>query len=74
MKKILETFRKKTVRELEKDIDKLRKDIAKLRLELKINPPKDTNQLNKMRIQLAQMLTIYQEKKLAEDLKKKLES
>ena len=74
MKKILETYRKKSLRELEKDINKLKKEIAQLRLELKINPPKNTNLLSKMRKQLAQMLTIYQEKKLEEDLKKELES
>mgnify|MGYP005846622051 CR=1 FL=1 len=74
MKKILETYRKKSLRELEKDINKLKKEIAQLRLEFKINPPKDTNLLSKMRKQLAQMLTIYQEKKLEGDLKKELES
>lgn len=74
MKKILETYRKKSLRELEKDINKLKKEIAQLRLEFKINPPKDTNLLSKMRKQLAQLLTIYQEKKLEEDLKKELES
>ena len=74
MKKIIEIYRKKSLRDLEKDINKLRKEIAQLRLELKINPPKDTNQLSKMRKKLAQMLTIYQEKKLEEDLKKELGS
>lgn len=74
MKKNLDNLRKKSLRELEKDINKLRKDIARLRLELKINPPKNTNQLRKMRKQLAQILTIWQEKKLEGDLKKELGS
>lgn len=74
MKKTLEIIRKKSLKELEKEINKLRKEIAKLRLEFKINPPKDTNQLSKMRKKLAQILTIYQEKKFEEKLKKELKS
>jgi ribosomal protein L29 len=39
---------------------------------MKVNPPKDVNQLGKERKKLAQMLTILKEKKDEEILKKKL--
>lgn len=74
MKKDLNIFRKKNLNELEKEINKLRKDIAKLKLEGKINPSKDTNKLSKIRKQLAQILTIYQEKRLLIGLKEELKS
>lgn len=74
MKKALKIIRKDSLSELEKEISKLRKEIAKLRLEFKINPPKDINQLSKMRKKLAQTLTVYQEKKFEEKLNKDLKS
>lgn len=74
MKKDLEILRKKTIKELEKEINKQRKELAKLKLEMKVNLPKDTNQLSKMRRKLAQMLTIWQEKRLEAELKEELKS
>lgn len=74
MKKDLEILRKKTIKELEKEINKQRKELAKLRLEMKVNFPKDTNQLSKMRRKLAQIITIWQEKRLEAKLKEELKS
>jgi ribosomal protein L29 len=72
MKKIIAPLREKTINELEKEIVKQRELLAKLRLQMKVNPPKDVNQLGKERKKLAQMLTILKEKKDEEILKKKL--
>jgi len=72
MKKFIAQLREKTINELEKEIVKQRELLAKLRLQMKVNPPKDTNQLGKERKKLAQMLTILKEKKDEEILKKKL--
>jgi ribosomal protein L29 len=72
MKKIIAQLREKTINELGKEIVKQRELLAKLRLQMKVNPPKDTNQLGKERKKLAQMLTILKEKKDEEILKKKL--
>jgi len=66
--KILE-LKAKSIHELEKEAKDLREEIAKLRLELKVNPPKDTNVLMKKRKQLAVILTIVGEKKEIEKLK-----
>jgi ribosomal protein L29 len=73
MKKLVEQLRKKTIKELEKEIIKQRELIAKLRLQVKVNPPKDTNQLGKERKKLAQLLTIAGEKKEEEKIKRELE-
>jgi ribosomal protein L29 len=73
MRKVVEQLRKKTIKELEKEIIKQRELIAKLRLQVKVNPPKDTNQLGKERKKLAQLLTIAGEKKEEEKIKRELE-
>lgn len=73
MKKVIEQLRQKTVKELEKEVKKQRELIAKLRLQVKVNPPKDTNQLGKERKKLAQLLTIIREKKEEEKIKRELE-
>jgi len=73
MKKFLKTIREKTIKEIEKEIRKQREVIAKLKLEIKVNPPKDTNLLKKERKKLAQLLTVLKEKKDEEAIKKELE-
>lgn len=65
-KKIIETYRGKSIPELEKNRLQLVKEIALLKLDLKVNPPKDTNALFKKRKTLAVLATILQEKKAIE--------
>jgi len=62
MKKIVAELKKKTVKEIEKDIQSLREEIAKNRLEAKVNPVKDSNFLVKKKKKLAVLLTILTEK------------
>ncbi len=70
MKKITQTYREKTSKELIREIRSLREEIAKLQLSFKSNPPKDTNLLMKKRKQLAVLLTVCTEKNEVESLKK----
>lgn len=70
MKKQTKTYKDKTLKELEKEDSILREEIAKARLSFKSNPPKDSNILVKKRKQLAVLLTVLNEKKLTESLKK----
>jgi len=70
MKKITKELKDKTIKELEKEVPVLREDIAKSRLSFKVNPPKDTNSLDKKKKRLAGILTLLNEKKLVESLKK----
>ncbi|OGK12886.1 50S ribosomal protein L29 [Candidatus Roizmanbacteria bacterium RIFCSPHIGHO2_02_FULL_37_15] len=69
MKGKISEFRAKSISELEREIQELRKDIAKLRLEVKVNPPKDSNMMMKKRKQLAILSTILGEKREIEKLK-----
>jgi len=62
MKKIVADLRKKTEKELEKEIQVIKEEIAKLQLEMKINPIKDTNLLIKKKKKLAILLTVFTEK------------
>ena len=62
MKKIVTELKKKTVKELEKDIQSTREEIAKFRLEAKVNPVKDSNLLVKKKKKLAVLLTVLTEK------------
>lgn len=71
MKKQTKELKEKTVNELEKTVQNLREEIARLRLELKVNPPKDTNLLFKKKKRLAVVLTILTEKKEIEKIVKK---
>lgn len=48
----------KSKEELSKLADAKRSEIAKLRLELKVNPPKDTNTLTKKKKYLAVILSL----------------
>lgn len=61
MKKNTSELKKKTAKELQKDIQILREEIAKLSLEAKASPPKDSNLLVKKRKILARTLTVLTE-------------
>ena len=63
MKKIISELQKKTIKQLEKESFVVREAIAKLRLEIKANPPKNTNLLTNKRKELARVLTVLTEKK-----------
>ncbi len=62
MKKIVADLRKKTKKELEKEIQTIKEEIAKLQLEMKVNPVKDTNLLTKKKKKLAILLAVFTEK------------
>lgn len=70
MKKLTKDLRIKTAKELTLRENALRQEIGKLTVEFKTNPPKNTNQLFRKRKELAVVLTILQEKKDLEELKK----
>ncbi len=70
MKKITREYKGKTTSELEREAQRLRQEIAKLKLEVKINPPKDTNLLIKKRKELAIILTLISEKRQIEEINK----
>lgn len=62
MKKITRAFNEKPIDQLKKDGQSLKDEIIKLKLEMKTNPPKDTNLLFKKRKQLAVILTLITQK------------
>lgn len=70
MKKLTKDLRAKSIEELAKRESDLRQEIGKLTLEFKVNQPKNTNQLFRKRKELAVVLTLLQEKKELEELKK----
>lgn len=70
MKKVIKDYKSKTIKELENEREVLSREIAKLKIDIKSNPPKDTNLLIKKRKKLAILLTILTEKKMLENLKK----
>lgn len=70
MKKVVKDYNSKTIKDLEKEKKTLTEEIARLKVELKVNPKKDTNILMKKRKRLAVLLTILNEKKILESLKK----
>jgi len=61
--KDIKEIRQKTVKELEKEAKDLINEISKLRLEIKVNPPKDSNVFMKKKKRLAVILTVLAEKK-----------
>ncbi len=66
MKKKLNEFKEKTVAELQKAIQALNEEISLLILNVKVNPPKDTNFIAKKRRNLAVMHTFLSQKKEVE--------
>lgn len=74
MKKDIKLLRQKKIAELEKEINKQRELISRLLLERKVKPAKDTNELDKARKKIAQMLTVFQEKKLEQKIVNELKT
>jgi len=66
MKKTTKLFHEKSVAELTQEETKRRAELAKLMIEVKTNPPKDSNIIAKKRKELAVLLTTKHAKKLAE--------
>jgi len=70
MRKINRDLKDKALKELEKEAQNLYQEMAKLQLELKVNPGKDSNQIAKKRQRLAVALTLIQEKKNLDEVKR----
>lgn len=70
MKKIAEELRTKNLQEILKEEKKLREDMAKTSLDFRVNLPKDTNLIYKKKKRLAVLLTIANQKREEELLKK----
>ena len=71
MKKFADEFRKKTLKELEKEEQNIRADITKAKIDWSVNKPKNTNLISNKRKRLAVLMTILYEKKELEKLKVK---
>lgn len=71
MKNLIKDIHSKTVKQLEKEAQSLRSEIAKTRLEISVQPVKDTNIIKKKRHQLAQVLTVLNQKQHEADTKEK---
>ncbi len=63
MRKSIKDIQGKTVKELEKDVVSMQQEITKTVLEMSAQPVKDTNIIKKKRHEMAQMLTILNQKK-----------
>ena len=62
MKKNIQDLHKKSVKDLEKELEKARQEIAKISIESAVSPVKDTNTIAKKRRHLAMLLTVMNEK------------
>ena len=71
MKKFADEFRKKTVKELEKEEQSIRTDITKAKIDWSVNKPKNTNLISIKRKRLAVLMAVLYEKKELEKLKVK---
>ncbi|MFQ5452075.1 MAG: 50S ribosomal protein L29 [Candidatus Paceibacterota bacterium] len=63
-KNITIELRKKSSSELTKEAVRLRREIAERQLEFTVNPPKDLNEISKLKKRLAVALTILRELEL----------
>lgn len=70
MKKLVKELQSKSLKELITRENSLRQEIGKLGLEFKVSQPKNTNTIFRKRKELAVVLTVLQEKKELEELKK----
>lgn len=68
MKKYATEFRKKTVKELEKESKDIKNEIEKLKIDWVVNKPKNTNVISSKQKKLSVLLTILGEKKELEKL------
>ncbi len=57
-------LREKTPQQLAQEAQELRVKIASLQLEHAVNPPKDTNEISRLKRKLAVVLTIQREREL----------
>jgi len=68
MKKYATEFRKKTVKELEKESKDIKNEIEKLKIDWVVNKPKNTNVISSKQKKLSVLLTVLSEKKELENL------
>ncbi len=66
MRKSITDLVKKSVNDLEKELNTAKQEVNKLIIQLKLKPEKDSNIVFKKRRRIAQIATILQEKKLFE--------
>ena len=71
MKKYATEFRKKTVKELEKESKDIKNEIEKLKIDWVVNKPKNTNVISSKQKKLSVLLTVLSEKKELENLEEK---
>lgn len=70
MKKLVKETESKTATVIEKESNELRKEIAMRTLDARSNPQKDSNDLFKKKKKLAVLLTLLNQKKTEDRLKK----
>jgi ribosomal protein L29 len=70
MKKYVVDLRKKTIKELEKEVQDIKKDIMKARIDWKINRPKDTNLISNKKKKLSVLMTVLYEMRELEKIRK----
>ncbi|OGK31555.1 50S ribosomal protein L29 [Candidatus Roizmanbacteria bacterium RIFCSPHIGHO2_12_FULL_33_9] len=68
MKKYATEFRKKTVKELEKESKDIKNEIEKLKIDWVVNKPENTNVISSKQKKLSVLLTVLSEKKELENL------
>jgi len=71
MKKYATEFRKKTVKDLEKESNDIKNEIEKLKIDWVVNKPKNTNVISSKQKKLSVLLTVLSEKKELENLEEK---
>ena len=71
MKKYATEFRKKTVKELEKESKDIKNEIEKLKIDWVVNKPENTNVISSKQKKLSVLLTVLSEKKELENLEEK---
>ncbi|MEX1052484.1 MAG: 50S ribosomal protein L29 [Patescibacteria group bacterium] len=71
MKKYANEFRKKTLKDLEKESSEIRNEIEKLKIDWTVNKPKNTNAISSKQKRLSVLLTVLSEKKELEVLEAK---
>ncbi len=66
MKKLTKEYEKKSVADMEKEVSGLRAEIAKIRLESRVTPQKDTNAVRTKKKRIASLLTMINDRRMAE--------
>lgn len=70
MRKIAKEIQARSIKEIQSDEKILRQELVKLSLDFRVNQPKDVNSVQKKKKRLAVLLTILNQKKVEEGLKK----